>query len=148
MSVRVGAHDISRDEGKVIRVTEQIIHNQYDPDSTNYDFMILKLAEPVPAGTPIAKLHNRDDLQDNDSVHVIGWGNMNANGFKPAKVLQHVEVKYIPNNQCDQAYGGEMKITNAMLCAGEDNGGEDACQGDSGGPLVTKDGSEIGRAHV
>lgn len=140
MSVRVGAHDISRDEGKVIRVTKQIIHNQYDPDRTDHDFMILKLAEPVPTGTPIARLHNRDDLQNNDSVHVIGWGNTNANGFKPAKVLQHVEVKYIPNNECNQAYGGE--ITNAMLCAGEDNGGEDACQGDSGGPLVTKDGSD------
>jgi trypsin len=142
MSVRVGAHDISRDEGKVIKVTKQIIHNQYDPDSTNYDFMLLKLAEPVPDGTPIARLHNRDDLQDNDSVYVIGWGNMNVNGFKPAKVLQHVEVKYIPNNECNrnQAYDG--KITNAMLCAGEDNGGEDACQGDSGGPLVRKDGND------
>lgn len=140
MSVRVGAHDISKKEGKVISVTKQIIHNQYDPDTTDHDFMILQLAEPVPAGTPIAKLHNRDDLQDNDSLHVIGWGNMNANGFKPAKVLQHVEVKYIPNNQCNQAYDGE--ITKVMLCAGEDNGGEDACQGDSGGPLVSKDGSD------
>ena len=140
MSVRVGAHDISKKEGKVISVTKQVIHNQYDPDTTDYDFMILQLAEPVPAGTPIAKLHIRDDLQDNDSVHVIGWGNMNANGFKPAKVLQHVEVKYIPNKECNQAYDGE--ITSVMLCAGEDNGGEDACQGDSGGPLVRKDGSD------
>lgn len=139
MSVRVGAHDISRDEGKVIKVTKQVTHNQYKPDTTDYDFMILKLQEPVPAGTPIAKLHDRDDLRDGDSVHVIGWGNMNANGFEPAKVLQHVEVKYIPNDECNQAYGGE--ITNAMLCAGEDNGGEDACQGDSGGPLVRKDGN-------
>lgn len=49
---------------------------------------------------------------------------------------QHVEVKYIETDDCNARKSYNGQITDAMLCAGEDQGGEDACQGDSGGPLV------------
>ena len=126
MWVRVGAHDISnQNEGKSIKVSKQIIHNKYNADKTDFDYMVLILDEPVPAGTAMAKLHRKDDLADGDSLQVIGWGNTNANGFRPADELQHVEVKYIPNNQCNSqnAYAGD--ISSAMLCAGEAKGGEE-----------------------
>lgn len=131
---RVGAHDITADEGTRIKVKKQIIHDNYDPEITDFDFMILVLEEPAPADVPVANLPQSDNLSDNDSLTVMGWGNTKATGFKPSDVLKGVEVKYIPNDECNGKYDGE--ISGQMLCAGEDAGGEDACQGDSGGPLV------------
>lgn len=137
MYARVGAHNISGNEGTRIKVKEQIKHKSYHADTTNYDFMILVLDEPAPASTPLARLHEREDLRDGDSLTVIGWGNMNPGyGWDMPDIKQHVEVKYIETDDCNRqgSYNGE--ISNAMMCAGESEGGEDACQGDSGGPLV------------
>jgi trypsin len=41
MWARVGAHNISRNEGTRIKVKKEIKHKNYDPGTTNYDFMIL-----------------------------------------------------------------------------------------------------------
>lgn len=137
MWARVGAHRITRNEGTRIKVKKEIVSKNYDPRNTNYDFMILVLEEPAPEDIPLAKIHDgSDELRDGDSLTVIGWGNTATQGWDMPDVKQHVEVKYIPNDECNSrdSYNGE--ITNAMLCSGEDRGGEDACQGDSGGPLV------------
>lgn len=136
MWARVGAHRITRNEGTRIKVKKEIVSNDYDPRNTNYDFMILVLDEPAPANIPLAKIHDSEDLRDNDSLTVIGWGNMATDGWDMPDVKQHVEVKYITTDDCNQRNSYDGQITDAMMCAGERGGGEDACQGDSGGPLV------------
>jgi len=136
MWARVGAHKL-KGEGTKIKVKKEIKYRQYEPSTTNYDFMILVLEDPAPEDVPLARLHDEADLSEGDSLTVIGWGNMDPNGgWDMPDTKQYVEVKYIPNDDCNSrdSYNGE--ITNAMLCAGEQKGGEDACQGDSGGPLV------------
>ena len=143
---RVGAHDITADEGTRIKVKKQIIHDKYDPEITDFDFMILVLEEPAPGDVPVANIPQSDNLSDNDSLTVMGWGNTKATGFKPSDVLKEVEVKYIPNDECNDKYDGE--ISGQMMCAGEDAGGEDACQGDSGGPLVRLGANSDGSADV
>uniref|UniRef100_A0A2K5F7U2 Kallikrein related peptidase 8 n=1 Tax=Aotus nancymaae TaxID=37293 RepID=A0A2K5F7U2_AOTNA len=47
--------------------------------------------------------------------------------------LNCAEVKIFPQKKCEDAY--PEQITDAMICAGNNNGA-DTCQGDSGGPLV------------
>ncbi len=138
MWARVGAHRISRNEGSRIRVKEEIISNRYNSRTTDYDFMILVLEDPAPADIPLARIHDGSDrLREDDSLTVIGWGNMNpGNGWDMPDVKQHVEVKYIETDDCNARNSYNGQITDAMLCAGEKQGGEDACQGDSGGPLV------------
>lgn len=139
MWARVGAHDITnRNEGRRIKVKKEIVSPDYDARSTNFDFMILVLEEAAPDDIPLALLHDGEEiLRDNDSLTVIGWGNTNpGNGWNMPDVKQHVEVKYIPTNECNSKNSYNGQITDAMMCAGEDGGGEDACQGDSGGPLV------------
>jgi trypsin len=137
MWARVGAHNIRWNEGEKIKVKKEIKSNQYNPSNTDYDFMILVLEDPAPADVPLAKLHDGSDaLEDNDSLTVIGWGNRATNGWDMPDEKHFVEVKYVPNNDCNSAHSYNGEITNSMLCAGETRGGEDACQGDSGGPLM------------
>jgi trypsin len=137
MWARVGAHSITRNEGTRIKVKKEIVSKKYNPSNTNYDFMILVLEEPAPKDIPLARLHDgSDELRDGDSLTVIGWGNTATSGWNMPDKKQHVEVKYIDTDDCNSRNSYNGQITNAMMCAGEDRGGEDACQGDSGGPLV------------
>ena len=61
---------------------------------------------------------------------------MHVGGISPVN-LQWVGVPIITNDECNEAYLGDGRITNSMICAGYLGvGGKDSCQGDSGGPLV------------
>ena len=78
------------------------------------------------------------NFTSDDKFTVSGWGRISSGGTAPTK-LHHVEVPWVSDAQCKQAYG-QNKITEAMLCAGNfDDGGIDSCQGDSGGPLTWVD---------
>ena len=81
-----------------------------------------------------------DDINftSNDKFTVSGWGRLESSGDTPNQ-LHHVEVPWVSDTQCKQAYG-QNSITEAMICAGNfDDGGIDSCQGDSGGPLTWVD---------
>jgi len=58
-----------------------------------------------------------------------GLGRLESEGVQPEH-LQHVELKYVTNNECNADYSPQL-ITDNMMCAKDP--GQDACQGDSGG---------------
>lgn len=154
----IGRHNVD-DEMEVFEkfVFEKVInHPKFNQDendgSLDYDFLLLKLYGQ--SQFPTAKLNSNPNIPKDvgDSLTVAGWGVINEEKKTTASVLQHVEVKYITNKQCEAIEGflpGHLQlisqkgiISDAMMCAKDKD--EDACQGDSGGPLVILGESEIG----
>ena len=60
-----------------------------------------------------------------------------------ATKLQRVDVLTMPQSECDNLYNRDGSVTDSMLCA-QSNSGGDACYGDSGGPFVNNDDEIIG----
>jgi len=140
--VTLGDHDVSKNDGeKKVKVCGITNHPNYNSQTVDYDFAILRLCETVsfttdirPACLPASSSTNYDSRQ----AVVSGWGTLSSGGSVP-NVLHEVAVSTMSNTKCR---GGSTDynsadITSRMICAGA--GGKDACQGDSGGPLVTKE---------
>jgi len=146
-SIRVGS--TNKQEGGQLRDIAQVIYNQnegfqYNGQTLNNDFVILKLSNPLELNDDVkpACLPSSSDYLGVSSTEercfTSGWGTLSSGGAATNN-LQYVRVPAITNNQCNAAYG-DGQITNAMICAGYPGVGEkDACQGDSGGPFVCND---------
>merc|ERR1712110_1327983 len=137
----VGEHDInSQEDGTRHTVCGTTSHPNYNSGTTNYDFAIVRLAEPVQLGVRampacLADSSMGDEALGGQTVTVSGWGTTSFGGSQ-ATVLQSVNVPAMTNAACRDSSYGENQITDAMLCAGQAEGGIDSCQGDSGGPLT------------
>ena len=133
----VGEHDVTdTDDGTRHTVCSTISHPDYNEDTTNYDYAIVVLNEPitlgsraVPACLPDASFGG--NFLDDKTMTVSGWGRLESGGDTP-NVLMSVDVPGVSNDACRESYG-ESSITDVMLCAGQPEGGIDSCQGDSGG---------------
>ena len=138
----VGEHDInSQEDGTRHTVCGTTSHPDYNKGTTNYDFAIVRLSQPVelgvramPACLPDANMDG--DALAGETVAVSGWGRTSSGGSQ-ATVLQVVNVPAMTNAECKQTGYGESQITDAMLCAGKAEGGIDSCQGDSGGTFYS-----------
>jgi len=158
--VIVGRHDVDDTDGEVIKTKYDKPHPNYNPSTTDQDFMLVFLLSPVSVtNVDLVKLNKDNNYPSVDEeVTVMGWGDTNIQDSVSdlSDVLMHVDVNVISNNECDDSegyvsgyfdsYNGQ--ITNNMLCARVVGGGEDACQGDSGGPLVVKGGSATSNQDV
>lgn len=130
-SVILGTNDY-RDPGEEIDVAQAITY----PNSWNtYDVGLLVL-ERDSQYTPrtIATDCIRDDIQDGAEVIVVGYGAIDAYGYRYTPILQE-GTTVITDADCSHTdWGCNSAVTpNGEVGAGED--GVDACYGDSGGPL-------------
>ncbi|KAL3769684.1 LOW QUALITY PROTEIN: hypothetical protein ACHAW5_010265 [Stephanodiscus triporus] len=141
-AIALGRHD--RMAVKFEKFARELPHEDYDADTTDYDYMLIFLEEPadLSAGVGLVRLNNDPESPlPGDEVVVIGWGVTDTDTGELSDVLMEVSVNVISNDECEDSkddmdsYKGQ--ITENMLCA-RDNG-EDSCQGDSGGPLVSGD---------
>ena len=123
-----------------ILASQTLKHPKYNAETSDFDFGIIKLSEPVafsstvyPICLPEKGYQSADQYVDRDAL-VTGWGRLQFGG-QVASILQKVTVKTLSNIACQNTeYGADKTtITQRMICA--TNPGKDSCQGDSGGPL-------------
>eukprot|EP00547_Thalassionema_nitzschioides_P007914 CAMPEP_0194200450 /NCGR_PEP_ID=MMETSP0156-20130528/1047_1 /TAXON_ID=33649 /ORGANISM="Thalassionema nitzschioides, Strain L26-B" /LENGTH=516 /DNA_ID=CAMNT_0038925445 /DNA_START=43 /DNA_END=1596 /DNA_ORIENTATION=- len=125
------------------RIVQRVPHPQYrDGASINYDYMLLKLNQPVDTIQPVRLNRSPNLPQNNQPLTVVGFGTTSSGSSSTPRDLLEVAVNYIPTSTCNgpqYGYRGEV-LDPTMFCAGV-GGGKDSCQGDSGGPIFTQDGN-------
>jgi trypsin len=107
----------------------------YDPDTSEWDVVFLKLASNSVSGTiHIASADERPLWEAGKAAFATGWGTTSSGGSS-SDTLREVQVPIVADSTCGSAadYGSDF-FPETMVCAGE--AGKDTCQGDSGGPLV------------
>ncbi|KAL9189038.1 hypothetical protein ACHAXT_011528 [Thalassiosira profunda] len=152
----VGRHDLGdTGDGEEVLVSTEIVHPDYDDWTTDNDFLILILDNPVSA--PVVEVSS-DVVPVGSAVTVMGWGDTHPSDSIQtiSEELMETEVFVVSNEQCEQSTGRigglelfgvsiggveesyEGKITTNMMCAEHATQQRDSCQGDSGGPLVVR----------
>ena len=134
------------DVGDAVEVEVEMVHPDYDDDTTDNDFMLLFLKRSTTEDVDLA-IVNPDMISEGQNVTVMGWGDIDPDQDESelANKLMEVEVTVISNEDCDASESTEPgwednyngQITDNMMCA-EHVKEKDACQGDSGGPLVIR----------
>lgn len=131
--VQVGQHDLGA-EAAAGSVTKNVGKVHLSPNyvgSTN-DVALLKLKSSV-ANAELVYVNSDTDLEEPDTaLQVIGWGFESEASGVVSSVLRHVSVPVVNQATCKAAY---PQLMPTEICAGYENGGQDACSGDSGGPL-------------
>ncbi|KAE8749008.1 hypothetical protein FOCC_FOCC004175 [Frankliniella occidentalis] len=143
VAIRAGS-SLSESGGQVVEVSEVIEHPQYDPNATDYDVCVFKLAESITfsaSAQPVPIVRAGQQTPDGTIAIVSGWGDLKTGG-PAATTLQSVYVPKVSDADCKKGYGAAA-ITTRMVCYGPLEGGKDSCQGDSGGPLVVN-GVQVG----
>jgi hypothetical protein len=152
----IGRYDASdRDEDyESIPIQQEIVHPQYNRETVQYDFMLLRLERPAQKVTSYMKLNQNHTLPANKDSHstllmALGWGatDLSIEGAGDelfSDVLQQVPLEFVPNEECEQIKAGGQsykgKLREDMLCTFAGDDGKGHCYGDSGGPILTEDG--------
>ena len=119
-------------------IAEITNHPDYNDQTLNYDFSMLKLKSEVnycnyPHIRPVCLPFDSTDTFAGDAATVTGWGTTSSGGDL-SNTLREVAVTVLTNNKCKSDFSySSGDITSNMLCANVDGGGKDSCQGDSGG---------------
>jgi len=113
------------------------LHPSYNDISLDNDFALVRLN-----GTSITTPANIDtqglslEYEPTKELWAIGFGLQAEGGgiLDLPNDLQHVDVKYVSDDYCEQVYDWYNPYKReSMMCASDI--GKDACSGDSGGPL-------------
>ena len=143
--VVAGEHDFGDDnDGTSYAVEFYYEHPAYDSYTMSHDFVVITLADSVTLGdVAVHACLPTEEMDDNylsgSILTVSGWGRLSEYGDSPLE-LQTVDVPFIPNTVCNEAYSefDFVTINEAMICAGNlAEGGVGSCYGDSGGKIYS-----------
>ncbi|XP_064106740.1 chymotrypsinogen A-like isoform X1 [Macrobrachium nipponense] len=145
--VIVGAHSwlSPLTSGRRVNIETVIKHEQYNPETKENDIALVKLAEDLNftdtrvAAVCLPTVGTQETYAGMKAI-ATGWGSLDYGTPVFPSELQEVEVDVVNNSVCLGSNGMFSVITDNMLCAGSDAGGNGTCQGDSGGPLVVETG--------
>ena len=136
LEVVIGRVDLTSSEGERIKVSDIVVHPNFDRTRLNNDIALLKL-EHASNYEPVQTLDHFSLQDDAGSPSIaLGWGSVSAETALFPNILQEVFLPIVSMQQCRQR---NSDLTESMLCAGYSWGGPDTCAGDSGGPLVVYD---------
>jgi secreted trypsin-like serine protease len=138
-----------RENGRKLRVSRVLIHEQWNTRSVENDIALIELASPA-ISKPIAVAfwqagaRAEADVLRNGGLDVAGmmatvtgWGRLRFDDpNRPASLMQ-ARIPLVSIETCKRANESlRGVIDHRSVCAGEPAGGRDSCSGDSGGPLV------------
>jgi hypothetical protein len=147
--VRVGATDISKNDGISYKIDRIVRHSQYRkaklPNSPNmfmHDIALIKIvADARTVGRPDPKKVypvrlNDKPVQDGAVVAATGWGKTEvSDDDRPSAVLMRVVLQVMDTDRCRKLPGyGPQRISDNVICAADT--GKSTCRGDSGGALT------------
>ena len=131
----MGAHrrDSTSNGAIFTTVEERVPHPNYNSNTDEYDFLILKLSGWV-QGKEVVRL-NTDTSQPiiGDDLTILGFGSTSENGSGSQELLE-ATVNYVDPGLCSEALTPYNVPPQSMLCAMADT--TDTCVGDSGGPIM------------
>ncbi|XP_055515470.1 proproteinase E-like isoform X1 [Leucoraja erinacea] len=135
----LGKYDLTLTEGseQYIEPIKMIAHPMFNPKclTCGFDLALLKLSWPV-VFTDKIRLSclpsAGEELPDNYTCVVTGWGKLNGNGLKPRK-LQQTLLPAVDYNTCSRNDWWGTKVMDTMICVGGYS--KNACEGDPGSPL-------------
>ncbi|XP_036442717.1 granzyme B(G,H)-like [Colossoma macropomum] len=126
----IGAHNLTNNDPERIHVMEHYSHPNFTNDQKypENNIMLLKLAKPVVNASWISIPEKDEDLEQNTTCSIAGWGRMKNSG-RLSDVLMEANVTMLSSKECKRWW----KFNNT-LCTDAPHRG--FCVGDGGGPLV------------
>lgn len=114
----------------------------YDPDTNQWDAVLIDFAGPAAPGAAPIKIAGADEgltWVAGRPAAVTGWGATRQNG-PSSDTLREVAIQMLSDETCANyehpTFGPYPWDPVTQVCAGWLAGGRDTCQGDSGGPMV------------
>lgn len=142
-NIIMGSHHIntpSKHE-RTIGIRRIVIHPSWDRATYDNDIALIELIAQVKFNDYVSPVclpyYNNEavNTRDNEPATVIGYGQKGINDFQ-TDVLNEVQLKIEPLQDCKNAYASFQQVTDNMMCTYESN--KDACAHDSGGPLFVQ----------
>lgn len=129
------------DEGRIRLKVKKIINHPLFTEKYDFDVSLLRLENKLNLKTlglaPICLPRVGDHRTYNGvKATVSGWGKPDELAGSTTRILQKLKVPIIATDECEDMM--DFDLTDRMMCAGFEQGGQDACMGDSGGPLVAR----------
>ncbi len=113
-----------------------LVHKDYSLLTHENDVALLHVKGKL-TGTAIELAGESDDASVSSpaagaKLTISGWGKTETG--LPSTQLKTAAIPLVSRKKCNSPPSYDGKITEAMICAGRDEGGLDSCKGDSGGP--------------
>jgi hypothetical protein len=128
----IGKYNIydASDESETFGALKEIVHPNYDEETTRFDVMIIILDGWSTLGQPVRVNEDPNVPYNGQTVTAMGWG-YNQNWELP-DVLQEVDITYTSNVDCvnfvdSDGLTYENDLYSDMMCAGD--AGRDSCYG-------------------
>ena len=143
--VVIGVSNLASDDADNHRYTVKNIytHADYNNIRLTNDIAILELTEePQEKRVSLVDRFTRWNLQDGQTLTVMGWGDQDASErYASNSNLFQVDLPLVEQAACRASGNDNVNyrfIGNDAFCAGFPAGGKDSCQGDSGGPILVE----------